>query len=200
MFLRAHSPLKQQKHGSYKLRGLSIKYESPGAHSLFEVRYKLVDQEESEKCCSLHEILHADGQYCSSVASFLMIWCVWCVSFNIFQTFTIKRVYIATSSALLCAASEVMTAGLPARSACRQQVHLPLRWAPGWKEGSMRSLQMLAFLIADSHWFNSFTFCSDVKKNHQLPHAVTKKVIRPNHGYFLMPDVKVPFQPHVSVK
>ena len=78
-----------------------------------------------------------------------------------------KNSSIATSSAsaLLCAASEVMKAGLPARSACRQQVHLPLRWAPGWKEGSMRSLQMLAFLIADSHWFSSFTFCLGIKKN-----------------------------------
>ena len=153
-----------------------------------------MDQEESEKCCSLHEILHADGQYCSSVASFLMIWCVWCVSFNIFQTFTIKRVYIATSSALLCAASEVMTAGLPARSACRQQVHLPLRWAPGWKEGSMRSLQMLAFLIADSHWFNSFTFCSDVKKKTPVTTCCNQKstqtkpwLITNNSNLFLFP-------------
>lgn len=105
-----------------------------------------------------------------------------------------KNSSIATSSAsaLLRAASEVMKAGLPARSACRQQVHLPLRWAPGWKEGSMRSLQMLAFLIADSHWFNSFTFCSGIKK-HLLPHTVTKKVTRPNHCYFFMPEVNVPF-------
>lgn len=50
---------------------------------------------------------------------------------------------------------------LPALSTWRQQVHLPLRWAPGWKDGSMRSLQMLTFLMADSHWFNSFTFCLD---------------------------------------
>lgn len=30
--------------------------------------------------------------------------------------------------------------GLPLRSVCKQQVHLLLRCAPGWKEGSMRSL------------------------------------------------------------
>lgn len=71
MFLRAHSPLKQQKHGSYKLRGLFIKYESPGAPSLFEAGYKLVDEEESEKCCGLDETLHADGQHCQHMSGFI---------------------------------------------------------------------------------------------------------------------------------
>lgn len=50
----------------------------------------------------------------------------------------------ALKDSRVCDASEVIIiiiiAGLPARSPCKQHVHLLLRWAPGWKEGSMRSL------------------------------------------------------------
>ena len=68
----------------------------------------------------------------------------------------------------------------PCLSARLQHVHLFLWNTPGWKQLSILGLEIVVFLIAESHWFISFTSCVKAEN----PQFIQERRLFAIHGLF----------------